>query len=131
MNINDKSQYKPVLGFFYLSKAERIVFAIITFFLGGLICSYKNQDIYSLLLEGKEHDTISGWFTIPFLLISWILLDPVLEPKWVTRMKIKVSNTKSQIKVFVVDMLIGLGFIILLQIIYALSTYFLFLIMWR
>jgi len=131
MSINDKSLYKPILGLFYLSKIERIVFSIITVFMGGLICSYKNQDIYNLILEGKEHDKVSGWFFMPFLLICWVLLDPILEPKWVTKMKIRLNSTKSIIKVFIIDFCLGFLYIILLQIIYSIFTLFLFLMMWK
>lgn len=130
MSSRDRSSLKPVLGFFYLSKAERVVFSFLTFFLGSIITSYKNMDIFRDLMNHKEHDSISSWYTIPFLLFCYLLLDPVVEPRWLRSMRVKITTSRDALKVFIIDVLFGMLFLIILQILYAFSTYFLFLSLW-
>lgn len=113
----NRDYFPTFFGFFRISPMERVIHSIAIFFIGAFITSFKNMDLYYTMLEKTKHDPISNWYIVPFVLLSFWLIKPLVTPKFITNMRVIVPS-KFPWKYFLIDTIWDLAIILLMDITY-------------
>lgn len=123
-NWDNRYYYPPFMGLFDLSPRERVFHSIAIFLLGALITSYKNLYIFEQILRKEPNpEKISSWYTLPFVFLSFFLIQRIIELKPLIKLKeIEISKGGFPWRYFILDTIYDLTIMVILQIIYLFSV---------
>ena len=118
-NWHDRNHFPPFLGLFKLSPIERVWNSISIFFLGVIITSFKNMEMYNAIINHQKQEPISAWYTVPFVLMSFWLLSPLFKSKRLNKIKEEIRITrKFPWKWFLLETLFDICTILIINLIY-------------
>lgn len=119
-NWSNPNYYPPFMGLFNLSPRDRIIHAIVIFFIGAFITSYKNLYVFEQIKNNvPNHDKISSWYILPFVFLSFFLIQRIIELKPLTRLKDReMVNGGFPWRYFILDLIYDITILFFLQIIY-------------
>lgn len=106
MKLFDKFYYKPIFGLFYLSGIERIINVFMILSIGAFI----GADSIDLLSKIKPIEQLGIWYVVPFLILSYVILEPMVS--------LKSSIKEKNFSYFVVNVLSVLVVMTIFEFIY-------------
>lgn len=120
-NWGNPTYYPPFMGLFNLSPRERVVHSIIMFFIGVIITAYKNLYIFEQVLRNQPNEKISSWYILPWVFISFFLVQRIITPKILTKFKeSEVSKGSFPWKSLLLETVYDITILFVLQILYLL-----------
>lgn len=119
-NWSNPTYYPPFMGIFNLSPRDRIIHAVAIFIFGSFITSYKTLYIFEQIKnEELNHDKISSWYILPFVFLSFFLIQRIIALKPLERLKEKeMSNGGFPWKYFILGTIYDISVFLLIKTVY-------------
>ena len=108
MKLLDKFYYEPILGLFNLSGIERIINVFVILSIGAFVGA-NNVD---LLNKVNPIEQIGIWYIVPFLVLSYIIMEPMIN--------LTPKTEKKSFSYFVINVLSILVTMLVFEFIYKL-----------
>jgi len=119
-NWSNPNYYPSFMGLFNLSPRDRIIHAIVIFLIGAFVTSYKSLYIFEQIKNDQvPNDKISSWYILPFVFLSFFLIQRIIELKPLTRLRDReMANGSFPWRYFILDIIYDITVLFFLQIVY-------------